>query len=461
MTELGPRGSVGDDEGHPDDGPRFAGLRPDFDGLGTGHHVALFYESLDAQRRGAAEFVGSALDRAQQCLYLLDRNDPAAVRSAFRERGIDVAAREDDDDLRIVDAAEMYLEDGFDADRIVEMLGSAAEVSNADGYDGLAVAGENSWSFRTEADFDEIVEFEAAFDAFEPDYPVTTLCQYGIDDFDETAVAKALRTHEHVVYRGTLCRNPYYLPPERYAELSDTELNATLMLEQTHGLARSRQAIERHEQRLAVVNRVLRHDIRNDLNVVLGTVSWLRESADLDETERAQLDSVHRMVSRLVDRAEKARYVQQTLADSSIDGFDLPTVVRDAAEMVRADHPTATIDVDDQPAVSVLADGHLKTALVELLTNAVVHGTADPPSATFSTSHEGDTVTVEVVNPGPPVPEPDRTALERGLETTLEHADGLGLWLVTWIMDDSRGRLHFPDADPEECHIAVDLRVAE
>ncbi|WP_251343743.1 MEDS domain-containing protein [Haloplanus halophilus] len=461
MTEPGSGAAVDGDTGGSADARRYADLRADFDELGPGHHVALFYDSLDAQRRVAAAFVGSALDRSRRCLYLTDRNDPADVRAAFRRVGIDVAAREDAGDLRIAPAAEVYLDDGFDADRIVDTLGAAAEASVADGYDGFAAAGENSWSFRTGADFDEIVEFEAMFDAHDTDHPVTTLCQYGLDDFDERAVAKALRTHEYVVYRDTLCRNPYYLPPERYAEASDTGLNATLMLEQTYGLARSRQAVDRHEQRLAVVNRILRHDIRNDLNVVLGTLSRVREGASLDEAERAQLDRAYRVASRLVDRAEKARYVQQTLADSAVERFDLRSVVDDAVASVREEHPAATITVDDVPAVSVFADGHLEVALVELLTNAVIHGTADPPSVTLVTSRDADTVTVDVVNPGPPVPESDRTALERGLETTLEHAGGLGLWLVKWIVDNSRGRLHFPDADPEECHIAVDLRVVD
>ncbi|MFC7173646.1 sensor histidine kinase [Haloplanus litoreus] len=233
------------------------------------------------------------------------------------------------------------------------------------------------------------------------------------------------------------------------------------MLEQTHGLARSRRALERQEQRLAVVNRILRHDIRNDLNVVIGTLSQVRETDALDGPSRARLDRVDRVANRLVDRAEKARYVQQTLTDGSVERFDLDALVADAVATVRDRHPDATVDVDGSAGVAVLADGHLKTAVVELLTNAVVHGTADPPSATVRVARDGATATIDVANPGPSVPVADRRALDRGTETPLEHAGGLGLWLVKWIVDNSRGSLRFPETDPETCRIALELRAVE
>jgi len=462
MTDSGPTDTFLDDSAAAaSEDQRYRDLRADFDELGAGHHVALFYESLAAQRRVAAAFVASALDRNQRCLYLTDRNEREAIRETFRRDGIDVTRRVDADDLTIRSATEAYLDEGFDADRIIETLANASAASHEDGYDGFVAVGENSWSFRAETDFDDVVEFEATFDAHETDHPVTTLCQYGLDDFDERAIAKALRTHEHVVYRDTLCRNPYYLPPEQYATAASEGLNATLMLEQTHGLARSRRAIERQEQRLAVVNRILRHDIRNDLNVVLGVLSRVREADALDEASRAQLDRVDRVANRVVDRAEKARYVQQTLTDGTVERFDLDTLVAEAVATVLDRYPDATVDVEASTDVTVLADSHLTTAVVELLTNAVVHGTADPPSATVRIARDGTTATIDVVNPGPSVPMADRRALNRGTETPLEHAGGLGLWLVKWIVDNSRGSLRFPETDPGTCRIALELRVVD
>lgn len=441
---------------------RYADVRAQFDDLAPGAHVALFYDAPESRLRVAAAFVASALQRGDECLYLVDDTDPETVRRRFRAAGIDVDARIDAGDLRIRRAADVYLDgsDGLDADRIVDSLAAAAE-DVGDDHEGFCVVGENSWCFRTGTDFDDMMAFEAAFDARSTDLPATTLCQYGLDEFDDEAIAKALRCHEYVVYRETLCRNPYYVPPEEYAGVDDGGPNAALMLEQTHDIARSRRRLERHEQRLSVLNRILRHDIRNDLNVVLGNVAAVREGEALDEADRERLETVERVTSRVVDRAEKARYVQRTLADSTVDRIDLGETVAAAVAEVRGEYPDATITADAADAPPVLADVHLHTALVELLTNAVVHGTADARSATVAVFRSDDTVTVEVRNPGRPVPERDRDALRRGIETPLSHGHGLGLWLVKWIVENVGGTLRFPDGDPDQCRIAVDLRPVE
>ncbi|WP_299332883.1 MEDS domain-containing protein [Haloplanus sp.] len=440
---------------------RYADVRAQFDELEPGAHVALFYDSPDLQLRVAAAFVASALQREYECLYLTDDTDTDEVHRRFRDAGIDIDARIDAGDLRIRPAAEVYPDDGhLDVDRVVEALATAAEDVGA-GRQGLCAVGENSWCFRTENDFDDVATFEAALDARSSDLPTVTLCQYGLDEFDDEAIAKALRSHEYVVYRETLCRNPYYVPPEEYVETDEPGPNAALMLEQTHDIARSRRRLERHEQRLSVLNRILRHDIRNDLNVVLGNVSKIQENEALDDAGCECLETIERVTTRIVDRADKARHVQRTLAESTIDRVDLGQMITDAVAEVHDAHPEVFIAVDTTDAPTVLADIHLRTALVELLTNAVVHGTADARSATVTVSRTDGLVTVEVSNPGEPVPERDRRALRRGIETPLSHGHGLGLWLVKWIVENFGGTLRFPDDDPEECRIAIDLRPVE
>jgi signal transduction histidine kinase len=444
---------------------RIAEIRASFDELSSNSHVASFYDSRESQLRVATAFVVKALRDGRRCLYLTHDNTPDDVRSWFRDAGMDVDARTDAGDLQVRRASDVYLDgDRFDPDRIVDTLANAAAESVDDGYAGFSAVGENSWCFRTEADFDEIVEFEATFDARCHDLPATTLCQYGLDEFDEEAIAKAIRTHRYVVYQETVCPNPYYVPPEEYGS-ADSELSAALMLEQTHDLVRSRRELERHQQRLSVVNRVLRHDIRNDLNVVLGNVSALREVvADDPNASNAsdRLDAIERTATQLVDRAEKARYVQRTLSQSAIDPVDLGTVVDHAVEAVREDHPEATISVATDARPTVLADQHLRTALVELLTNAIIHQTdrdCEHPSVTVATSRDEGVATVEISNPGPPIPDSDRRALLRGIETQLEHSGGLGLWLVKWVVESSSGRLRFPDDDPNS--IAVELQIVD
>lgn len=135
--------------------------------------------------------------------------------------------------------------------------------------------------------------------------------------------------------------------------------------------------------------------------------------------------------------------------DAGFDPDRMIGTLEDAArESVEAEHPDADITVSGDPELAVHADANLEAALVELLTNAVVHQDCEPPAVSVRLTSTGeDIVRVNVQNPGATVPESDRRALREGKETPLEHGSGLGLWLVKWVTENSGGTLSFPDAD--------------
>lgn len=395
--------------------------------------------------RTVSAFVETALRENRRCLYLADDNAPAEIRSALRAAGIDVDARENADDLEVREAAEVYLDDGFDGERTVRVLERAAVDAIEGDYEGLTVAGENTWCFHDEMAFDEVIEFETEFDARASDLPITALCQYDVGRFDERSLAEALRVHERIVYRGIVCENPHFVPPTKYADRSGPETNARMMLEQTHDLARSSRDIERREQRLAVVNRILRHNVRNDLNAVLGNLSLLRNAASLDGPARDHLDTARRVAERIVETAEKARYVQPTATDPTLETADVDGVVAEAVERTLDNHPDAEIEVTGATDATVLVDDHIDVALEEALTNAVVHQDDTPPSVALDASRGDNYVTITISNPGPRIPEADRNVFRRGEETRLIHGSGLGLWLVKWVVENAHGRVRLPD----------------
>jgi len=434
-------------------------LRAEFERSALPRHLALFYRSPETQLTAAATYVGYGLRNDRRCLYLADDNTPAQIESAFDAAGIDVAARTAADDLRIRDASEVYLDAGFDPDRLISTLKDACTAAVDDDYDGLLVAGENTWSFHTDTSFDHVLDFEAEFDADSPDMPVTALCQYDLSRFCESSVAKAIRTHERIIYRNTLCENPYYLPPSEYRETENSELNVRLMLEQTHDLARSRQQVERREQRLAVVNRVLRHNVRNEMNVIRGYLDRLRSDASLRPAAETWVETAISHLDDMVEMSDKARYVQDSLGSGSAEHLDLGSVLGRAVGQARRDYPEATIEIHGDADVSVLADTNLDAALTELVTNAAGARSEDRPAVTVLVDNaDVESVRIEVGVPGWGIPETDRRALQEGEETKLEHADGLGLWFVKWIVESTQGTMTLPD---DGADVRIDLPRAQ
>ncbi|ELY69501.1 MEDS domain-containing protein [Natrinema versiforme] len=437
-----------------------AGIRTDLARTDLDRHLALFYDSPTAQLEIAAAFIADALRNGRRCLYLADANNPTQIRAALETTDIDVESRLEAGDLEIRDATEAYLADGFDPDGMIDTLEAACAASIDAGYEGFSVAGENTWCFHTDESFDHVLEFEAEFDATCPELPVTALCQYDLDRFGERSIAKALWTHKQIIYRYTICDNPYYVPPSEYQSSADVRLDSRLMLEQLYDLTRSRRQIDRREQRLTVINRVLRHNVRNDLNTILGSLSLVRERDEIDDRSRERLEIAEQCARELVQTAEKARAIQQVVGESEVETPTLGSVIDSAVRQLRERAPGARIEVTgDEPSQTVLADAALDEALLELLTNGVIHQSADEPTVRITVTNRTDEfVGLEIENPGDPIPESDQRALQHGTETPLEHGSGLGLWLVKWIVEQSAGRLWFPESDVETCRIGIELR---
>ena len=443
-------------------------LRSELDRRTLPPHLAFFYRSPQTQQKVAGTFVKQGLQSGNRCLYFVDTNTRATVERVLETMDVDVDERLDAGDLVIRSATDAYDEAEFDPDQLISLLADAGQESIDAGYEGLWVAGELSWCFHTDRPYDHVVDFEAEFDAACPDLPVTALCQYDLNSFNDESVAKALWTHEQIVYRNTLCENPYYVPPAEYREQTTRPLNARLMLDQMYNLAHAHGKIERHEQRLSVVNRILRHNIRNDLNVVRGVLARLGDDERNGETDPdapvecrdSQVDVALEHIDDIVEIADKARYVERTISTSAMEHTALAPFVARAVERVEASYPGVDVTVSGTDDADVVADTNLDTALAELFEYAARIQDADPPRLDVTvTDQPPERVRIGIRYPGPSIPENDRRVLQSGAETQIQHCRGLGLWLAKWIVENAQGRLEFPESGDTQIHLELYRRL--
>ncbi|PSQ44638.1 histidine kinase [Halobacteriales archaeon SW_7_68_16] len=199
----------------------------------------------------------------------------------------------------------------------------------------------------------------------------------------------------------------------------------------------------RRERRLDVLNRVLRHNLRNDMTIVAGFAeSAAADTAD-DGTVTTMLDTVVDTADRLVSLGETAREIETVLdGDPTPEPVDVGEMMAWIGERARETDPEATVCVTC-PDVTCPLDGETFEAVcMEIIENAVVHGGPRPTVEIEVTAGEGG-VTVRVDDDGPGVPDRELVPIRQGEETALEHGSGLGLWLVRWGMDRLGGDLDF------------------
>ena len=203
----------------------------------------------------------------------------------------------------------------------------------------------------------------------------------------------------------------------------------------------------RYEQRLQVLNRVLRHDLKNDTNVIGGYADLLRDH--VDEEGDPYLDVIDRKVRTLTHLSDQAREIDVALhSDAARTEIDLAELVARLCESLESSYPHATVSVAVPESAVVTADELLESAVRNVLENAIVHNDGDDPHVEATVVPDGDRLRVDVADDGPGIPPVERTVFSEARETALEHASGLGLWLVHWIVTESGGDSEIATREP-------------
>jgi signal transduction histidine kinase len=200
------------------------------------------------------------------------------------------------------------------------------------------------------------------------------------------------------------------------------------------------------EQRLDVLNRVLRHDLRNEMNVVGGNVELLSEQLEEgDPAVSRRLDQIETTIETIVERGEKISRFSRDLDHGDPERVLLAPTVRDAVSRVRAHDPTATVSVDVPEGVAVTGGRSLELAVRELVENALEH--TDSDVEVTAEADDQNYVELRVADDGPGIARQERAVIEKGRETMLEHGSGVGLWLVAWAVGEYGGTVDFADRD--------------
>jgi PAS domain S-box-containing protein len=217
------------------------------------------------------------------------------------------------------------------------------------------------------------------------------------------------------------------------------------------------------KQQLDVLNRVLRHNLKNGMNVIQGRAELLRESLGDDESQ-AHVRPIERRADALESLGDKAGTVRSLFEKevSAETATNVTELVSDVVTAFSEEYSTASFDLDGSDPLYVRADSGLKLAVKELLDNAVVHNDQPKPEVTVTTrpSREKQSdqwIDIEIVDNGPGIPDQELETIKEGEETPLQHGTGLGLWIVYWTVSLYGGEVTFVDNSPRGTAVVLSL----
>ena len=200
-----------------------------------------------------------------------------------------------------------------------------------------------------------------------------------------------------------------------------------------------------YETAAEVLNRLLRHDLKNDLNVVYGHLQRARAQTD-DPVTRAALADARETLSQVIRKSNRARDLRSLLERAygeSTDPVRVDRVLTEAVATVR-ESSRATFELGSLPPVRVVADDLLSVVFEGVLENAVEHND-DEPHVGVDVQTTDRTAVVQIADDGPGMPQDEDVVFGRSATDALTHGDGLSLFFADSVVATYEGQIWFEE----------------
>ena len=219
--------------------------------------------------------------------------------------------------------------------------------------------------------------------------------------------------------------------------------------------------LETQRDNLDILNQVVRHDIRNDLQLIQAYTDMVLEAEAVDGPHEEYLSTVRRATSNAIGLTTTARDLADVMlqTDADLKPVPLEDVLQRQVDRLRATHETAVISVSGVPTqVTVMADDLLDAVVRNLLKNAIQHNDKDVPEITVASAVEDERVTVRIADNGPGISEKHKAEIfGRGKQGLDSEGTGIGLYLVETLVSRYGGSVSVVDNNPEGAVFIVEL----
>jgi signal transduction histidine kinase len=211
-------------------------------------------------------------------------------------------------------------------------------------------------------------------------------------------------------------------------------------------LQRATDRVTQQRQELEVLHRVLRHNLRNDLNIVLG-VSQRIQQQDTTEQFTQPCETLRDTAEQILHYTEQAKRIKRIgERNGQVQTVDAADMVTELAAEQSREHNEVHISTVLPDRALVEVNPMFRGALEELILNAIEHNDSDRPEVTIEVRLEdgpSHMVEIEITDNGPQIPESELKPLRKGTEEQILHLSGMGLWFVKWTILHSNGEFTF------------------
>ncbi len=248
--------------------------------LGPSEHLCMSYQTREEALAAVIPFLRRGLDRREQCIVIASEGSRSAILAAMQSEGIAVGTSMESGALSVIDARDTYRRNGsFDPEQMLAWVRERARAATGAGFSALRIVGDMVCIAEGKLDVEQLAEYEAKLNYLLPNQPVSALCLYDRGRFRPDIIREVIVTHPLVVVGGTVCRNPYFVPPDDYLAPNWPEREVEWLLKTLSAIQRTQDDLGSSEARYRMLSRRLidvqeteRRGIARDLHDHLGQI---------------------------------------------------------------------------------------------------------------------------------------------------------------------------------------------
>ncbi|AFK19145.1 PAS domain S-box protein [Haloferax mediterranei ATCC 33500] len=217
--------------------------------------------------------------------------------------------------------------------------------------------------------------------------------------------------------------------------------------------------LRREQERLEFVNRIIRHNLLNGLNVVGARADIVGDF--VEPAGQTHLDTIQNRVREMTDLVGTMRTFMKVIVERESHETH-PRPIHEAVEhgvkTLRTESHDVSVSVSGLSRISVVADDLLDEVIEHLLKNAVQHNDKLNPEVTVEVAPGDEVVELRVSDNGPGIPDEEKHRIvDKRIEDLSNPGNGFGLFLVREIVESYGGEIRIEDNEPSGATFVVTL----
>lgn len=221
---------------------------------------------------------------------------------------------------------------------------------------------------------------------------------------------------------------------------------------------RSRELRRRSDQ-LAILTRLMRHDVRNDVSLIVGRAQELTDY--VDPQGQGPLEEIIQSgnhVLQLTRTIGEALDEITTTDDRDLAAVPVKPIVENEVDQAASLYRGAEITVGEIPEVEVRANRLLSSVVANLINNGVFYNDKEVPHVHVDAAVNNETVSLRVADNGPGIPVVQQEKLFReGLQKDEPTGLGVGLTLAHRFVTQYGGTISIERNEPTGSIFVVEL----